>query len=819
MTQESLFTEMSQPLQDNRRGCLDCKWRGVEIYQDEGQEDSEILFVSDIPLTKSQKNFVSRTVSNSVCIRLKCRLTSGVRCVSELAKVKPDVRWKCSQFLDETIEGMPNLKVIIALGNQPFNALLYKYGKGQYNVADARGGSWYWREKIRIIPTYHPRAVNEDNKAEFVEDLKRAVDVTPGESPDTGEVIFADSEKFAVILLRRILALEHATSLDVETHNDNRVLTLALSVNNGQDAVVLDESVFSSPKVVDLLRTITKTVPIIGQNFNGYDRRFISGLLGDCPICKYDTMYGSYILNEKRGIHGLDFIASRFGYFGGYDWEMNHFLMSHGLTKGDLDVVPKKLIAKYNGRDVIANHRACKDQGKTFSPDHVRLTKFLTKASELTEYFEAKGVGFDIGKSHELEAMFKERAEKHKRLARLEANKPDLMLTSDLQVRLMLYDDLGLQKIAGWDKLPQKEKRNYLTDSGKKLKPSEITAKHWSVNEATLLTLEQATGHPFIKELLSFRENQNAIDDHVLSFRKLVGDDGRIHVTSFLHGTQTGRIAMRLHSLKHVFECRCEPRCKGECKKPEDIMWALLCAPKGRKQIKSDYSQIEMRIMGEISGDTELIGIYQRGEDFHHETQKTIYRELYTSRDDDVQRRIAKNVNFGTAYGLDPLGLYLFLKGKIRDFSMTLADVEKFHAEFYARFYMLREWQNKQIKFMRRHGFIETWTGRTRTLDPRQGKHAENQAINSVIQSSAHDIVLAAGVEYFDHPDRRGDPIMEHHDALIVEVDDDLVEQEAKLLEQVMLNPPTTKYFGADRVLHIPLKVDLKIGQHMGAMS
>jgi len=135
------------------------------------------------------------------------------------------------------------------------------------------------------------------------------------------------------------------------------------------------------------------------------------------------------------------------------------------------------------------------------------------------------------------------------------------------------------------------------------------------------------------------------------------------------------------------------------------------------------------------------------------------------------------------------------------------------------RFHTLREWQLAIIKFMQKHGYVVTWTGRTRTLDVEQGKHAENQAVNTVIQSSAHDILLVSLLEYYHHRKRRGTLIMEHHDAIISEVPDQYVCAEAKLLEKIMVNPPTVQYFGPERKLNIPLKVDVKVGPTLGNMG
>ncbi len=817
------------------RGCDNCSLRGHSIVKGAGPlRSSELLILGErpghneveqcIPFVGGSGQYLMARLWNVIRRKRKdIRIENAVRCMPPSnKKVDEEMRWACSLYFENIIKQMPNLKVILALGGIAFNTLLHQYGKQQYMISHARGRVWVWQDRVHIVPTYHPayllRPGNHQLAGDFSIDLQRAKSLLSAPLPDSGDVLYIERRSLAEGLLRRILAREKAVAVDVEAYLPDGItarrsassilLTLALSVDNGDNAIVLGAKLLNEASIKRLLRKVFKQIPIIGQNFNGFDRDFLRRLLGDCASCRYDTMYGSYIYDEARGIHNLNMIAARFGYYGGYDWKLIRYLKRHALTKSDMHKVPLRLLAEYNGRDVIANHRAFKTQSKSFSSDFIRLTNFLTKCSEVTEEYERNGVGIDLATSHELEAMFKVQAEKHACLARLAVNKPKLMLTSDHQVRQLLYDELCLHKIAKWDRLKSREARQFKTKSG----------NSWAVDEKTLMHLDVATGHKFMKHLLDFRANQNAIDDHVLSIRKLISDDGRIHCTSFLHGTRTGRISMRLHSLKHVYECRCVTKCK-KCDHPQDIMWNMFKARDGHQFIKADYSQLEMRIMAELSGDEELVGIYEKGEDFHNETQQIIYADLYTSRNDETQRRVSKNANFGTAYGLDKEGLYIFLAGKIRDFSLTFDQVSEFHDEFYKRFHTLREWQLGVIAFMQKHGYVVTWSGRTRAIDPSEGKHADNQSVNTIIQSSAHEVLLVAGLEYFHHRRRKGLLIMEHHDALIVEVADKFVCAEATLLERLMLNPPTDLYFGPQRKLKIPLKVDIKIGPTLGNMN
>ena len=251
---------------------------------------------------------------------------------------------------------------------------------------------------------------------------------------------------------------------------------------------------------------------------------------------------------------------------------------------------------------------------------------------------------------------------------------------------------------------------------------------------------------------------------------------GRIHPDLMPMGTDTGRFASRKPNLQNM------PR-KGS--DPIGVR-QFVVAPKGTAFLDFDFSQIELRVGAYYCRDPRMMETYRSGGDIHASTTSVIFGiSVDEAQDKDnpeykERRTIAKNVNFGTFYGLFPRGLQRTLKFKA-GLEKTEDQCAQIIANLKAGYPRLAEWQEETVKAARLNGYSETSFGRRRYL-PHINNHtdwgkrsfAERCSMNTPIQGTAAEILKLAMRELIrtlaDKPYLR--PILQIHDELLFEVDD-----------------------------------------------
>ena len=161
-----------------------------------------------------------------------------------------------------------------------------------------------------------------------------------------------------------------------------------------------------------------------------------------------------------------------------------------------------------------------------------------------------------------------------------------------------------------------------------------------------------------------------------------------------------------------------------------------------------DYSQIELRVLAELSKDENLISAYKRGEDLHKVTAKKIF-EL--SEDEEVsreQRIIAKTINFSIIYGKTAFGLS-------KELGITQKEATEYINRYFEQYPKVREFEKRIIEYAEKYGYTETFFGRRRIIEGISSKNkniknqAERMAVNSVIQGTAAEILKKVMIELY----------------------------------------------------------------------
>ena len=272
---------------------------------------------------------------------------------------------------------------------------------------------------------------------------------------------------------------------------------------------------------------------------------------------------------------------------------------------------------------------------------------------------------------------------------------------------------------------------------------------------------------------------------------------GRIHPDLMPMGTDTGRFAARKPNLQNM------PR-KGS--DPIGVRHFVI-APEGSSFLDFDFSQIELRVGAYYCRDPIMMETYRNGGDIHASTTSVIFGiTVDEAQDKDnpdykERRTIAKNVNFGTFYGLFPRGLQKTLRFKA-GVEKTVGECEAIIGNLKAGYPRLTEWQQETIREARLNGYTETSFGRRRYLpninngEWKKRSFAERCSMNTPIQGTAAEILKLAMRELIrelkDKPYIR--PILQIHDELLFEVDDGHEEEAIAIIRKCMERQPFPEF-------------------------
>ena len=374
---------------------------------------------------------------------------------------------------------------------------------------------------------------------------------------------------------------------------------------------------------------------------------------------------------------------------------------------------------------------------------------------------EKKGIKLDLEFlkkfSQELEDDIKKQEIKIHEMAGEKFN-----IGSPKQMGVILFEKLGLDVI-------KKTKTGYSTDND---------------------VLEQLQ-HPIAKEIIEWRELSKLKSTYVDALPALADQNGRVHSHFNQALTTTGRLSSTNPNLQNI-PIRTE--------RGQRVRKAFI-AETGKKLLSVDYSQIELRVLAHISNDPGLIRAFRENLDIHAATASEVFN-VPIKEVTKEQRRIAKAVNFGIAYGQGAFGLAETL-GISRKESTDI--IEK----YFHKFAGIRDYIDKTKISAREQKYVETLFGRRRyipELDNRNvmiQKFGERAAINAPIQGTASDLVKLAMIELSKN--LKLDLLLQVHDELVFDGSPQLIEEQLAWIVETMEN--VTK-------LKVPLKVNYAVGDN-----
>ncbi len=307
--------------------------------------------------------------------------------------------------------------------------------------------------------------------------------------------------------------------------------------------------------------------------------------------------------------------------------------------------------------------------------------------------------------------------------------------------------------------------------------------------------------HQIVPLIGEFRELSKLQSTYVEALPKLVDKNGRIHTTYNQTIAATGRLSSSDPNLQNI-------PIKTELGR--EIRKAFV-APRGKRLIAADYSQIELRLVSVIAKDQPFIQAFQEGVDIHTRTAAEVW-EIDEKDVTKEQRRAAKAINFGILYGMGPHAL-------ARAANTTFAEAKTFIDRYFQIHHAIRTYLDETKLKAHTDGYVETLFGRRRYFPELESgvsqlvAAAERMAINMPVQGTAADLMKKSMLAVDGWLKQSGLPatmLLQVHDELVFEVDKDAVEAVAHGIKQMMEGVAS---------FEVPLIVDIEVGTNWGEME
>ncbi|MBI2551357.1 DNA polymerase I [Candidatus Uhrbacteria bacterium] len=307
--------------------------------------------------------------------------------------------------------------------------------------------------------------------------------------------------------------------------------------------------------------------------------------------------------------------------------------------------------------------------------------------------------------------------------------------------------------------------------------------------------------HPVIPFISQYREWSKLQSTYVEALPSLIEQDGRIHTTYQQAVAATGRLSSKDPNLQNI---PIKTELGNEIRK-------AFVAGRGKKLVSADYSQIELRLAAVIAKDKPFIQAFVDGADVHTRTAAEVWG-VEEGRVTKEQRRAAKAINFGILYGMGSRSL-------AASTGMKQDEAKTFIETYFSIHTGIREYLDAMKAFAHEKGYVETLFGRRRYLPEIRGSvpqliaQAERMAINMPIQGTAADLMKKAMIAVDGWLTASKWPaamILQVHDEIVLEVDDDAVKSVAMGVREIM-----------EGVTHweVPLVVDVEQGDNWGGLK
>ena len=454
-------------------------------------------------------------------------------------------------------------------------------------------------------------------------------------------------------------------------------------------------------------------------------KEIMRGLGVDLRNLDRDVAVMAYLVDPAEGRYALDDLALRYCSLEVRSPDREEGTLDFG---GDaaLEDLARRVAVLHPLADALAEALAARELSDLYDRFERPLVRILAE-------MERTGIRIDRGFLDELRAQLSKECDELVRRIHALAGE-EFNVNSTPQLRTILFDKFGLTPVKKTKTGPSTD-----ADSLQKL----------------------AAEHPMIPELLRYREVEKLRNTYADALPPLIEPDGRVHATFKQTDTTTGRISSEHPNLQNIPVRTADGR---EFRRVfvADEGWGLLAA---------DYSQIELRVLAHLAEDPGLIEAFERGVDIHTVTAATVFG-VPEADVDAGQRRFAKVVNYGLAYGMEAYGLAQRL-GVAPGEAKVILDA------YFAGFPRVKAFMAETIDEAKARGYTTTVFGRRRFIAElssdnfRMRQMGERMAQNAPVQGSAADVFKLAMIDVDRALDAAGlatRMLLTVHDELVFEV-------------------------------------------------
>lgn len=320
------------------------------------------------------------------------------------------------------------------------------------------------------------------------------------------------------------------------------------------------------------------------------------------------------------------------------------------------------------------------------------------------------------------------------------------------------------------------------------------TKTGYSTNAEVLEKLQDK--HDIIPKITYYRQITKLNSTYVEGLKNVIDVDGKIHSTFNQTVTTTGRLSSTEPNLQNIpikYEMGREIRKVFIPNNEEDIL--LSC----------DYSQIELRVLAEMSKDENMISAFTEHSDIHRKTASEVFK-VPVDEVTSLMRSRAKAVNFGIVYGISDFSLS-------QDLHITKKEASEYMEIYFDRYPNIKGYLDSLTEEAKEKGYVLTILNRRRFIPEIKSSNkivkslGERLAMNAPIQGSAADIIKLAMVNVFNklkEKSLKSEIILQVHDELILNVKKDELEEVKALVKEEMENVLK---------LTVPLEVDINLGK------
>lgn len=565
-------------------------------------------------------------------------------------------------------------------------------------------------------------------------------------------------------------------SLDTETTGTDpisaKLVGLSFSVKENQAFYVpIPQNDKEAQKIVNEFKPIYENENIlkIGQNIK-YDLLVLQNYGINLKGKIFDTMIAHYLLQPELH-HGMDYMAEV--YLNYQTIKIEELIGSKGKNQKNMADLSPTEVYEY----------ACEDADVTLKLKNILEPLLKENGCEqlfwdiemplmpILAYMERNGVCIDTEGLKETSLLYTSEMKRIEKEIHALAG-TDFNIASPKQVGEILFDRLKIID-----------------------KPKKTKTGQYVTSEEVLESLRSK--HEIVEKILEHRGLKKLLGTYIDALPKLINPKtGHIHTSFNQTITATGRLSSSNPNLQNI-------PVRNEHGK--EIRKAFI-PEEGCIFFSADYSQIELRIMAHLSGDTNMIEAFREGHDIHAATAAKVFKKSI----DEVtreERSKAKTANFGIIYGITAFGL-------AERMNVSRTEAKNLIEEYFQTYPKVKEYMNRSIDMARQKGYTETVYHRKcylRDINSHNAVvrgYAERNAINAPIQGSAADIIKIAMIHIykrFQEENIRSKMILQVHDELNFSV----YPEEKEKVQQIVVEEMEKAY-----TMKVPLEADFGWGNN-----